>query len=205
MSGIIYVLTNPAMVGYVKVGRTNNLVQRMKDLDNTSAPLPFQCIYAIKVDDPVTVESRIHDTFADRRTRSTREFFEVNPERIISALQLTNGEDVTPGSEIEDDAESQRALRRTNKIRSAFNFSMVNIPPGTILTFIRDSSQTCEVKSDRTVIFQGEETSLSASALTLLQKSGWKSDQAHGTLYWCLDGESMSERRNRMEIGDQLG
>ena len=199
MSGIIYVLTNPAMEGYVKVGRTNNLIRRIRELDNTSTPLPFECVFAVEVDNPEEVELLLHDAFADGRTRSTREFFEVNPERIISALRLTRGRDVTPGADIVEDEESRRALARTNKIREAFNFGMVGIVPGTMLTFIRDSSQTCEVLTNRAVLFEGEETSLSGSATILLQRSGWTSLSVAGPVYWCLDGESLSELRKRME------
>ena len=199
MSGIIYVLTNPAMEGYVKVGRTNNLIRRIRELDNTSTPLPFECVFAVEVDNPEEVELLLHDAFADGRTRSTREFFEVNPERIISALRLTRGRDVTPGSDIVEDEESRRALARTNKKREAFNFGMVGIVPGTMLTFIRDSSQTCEVLTNRAVLFEGEETSLSGSATILLQRSGWTSLSVAGPVYWCLDGESLSELRKRKE------
>ena len=47
MAEIIYVLTNEAMDGLVKIGRTTTSVeQRIRELDNTSAPLPFQCFYA---------------------------------------------------------------------------------------------------------------------------------------------------------------
>jgi len=35
--GIVYVLVNPAFDSYVKVGRTVNLEQRLRSLDNTSA------------------------------------------------------------------------------------------------------------------------------------------------------------------------
>ena len=171
----------------------------MKELDNTSTPLPFECAYAVEVDKPEEVELLLHDAFADGRTRSTREFFEVNPERIISALRLTRGRDVTPGADIVEDEESRRALARTNKKREAFNFGMVGIVPGTMLTFIRDSSQTCEVLTNRAVLFEGEETSLSASAAILLQRSGWTTTHVAGPVHWCLDGESLSELRKRME------
>ena len=200
MSGIVYVLTNPAMQGYVKVGRTGDLAKRLKELDNTSTPLPFECAYAVEVDNPEEVELLLHDAFADGRTRFTREFFEVSPERVISALRLTKGRDVTPWADIVEDEESRRALARTNKMREAFNFGMVGIVPGTMLTFIRDQSQTCQVLTNNTVLFEGEETSLSASAAILLQRSGWTTTHVAGPMFWCLSGESLSEIRTRMEI-----
>ena len=84
--GIVYVLSNPAFDRYVKVGRTIDLVQRLKQLDNTSVPLPFRCVFAIEVEDEVRVERLVHQAFADVRVRSTREFFEIDAQRIISAL-----------------------------------------------------------------------------------------------------------------------
>ena len=52
MSGIVYILTNEAMEGLIKIGKTNTSVeQRIKELDNTSLPLPFQCFYAGEVHD----------------------------------------------------------------------------------------------------------------------------------------------------------
>jgi hypothetical protein len=41
--GIVYVLINEAMPGYVKVGKTDNLDRRLRDLDWTNLPLPFEC------------------------------------------------------------------------------------------------------------------------------------------------------------------
>ena len=49
--GIIYVFVNEAMPGYVKIGKTTNLEQRLKQLYSTPVPLPFECIYAAKVAD----------------------------------------------------------------------------------------------------------------------------------------------------------
>lgn len=41
----VYVLTNPAMPEYVKVGRTNNIERRIKDLSkDTSVPLPYLAV-----------------------------------------------------------------------------------------------------------------------------------------------------------------
>lgn len=43
MPEIVYVLTNEAMPGLVKIGRTNNeLAARIRALYSTSVPLPFE-------------------------------------------------------------------------------------------------------------------------------------------------------------------
>ena len=95
--GIVYVLVNPAFENYVKVGHTTNLEQKLRSLDNTSVPLLFRCVYAVEVgDDFSSVDRLVHAAFADHRTRSGREFFEIDPQRVISALDRTNGEDVAP-------------------------------------------------------------------------------------------------------------
>lgn len=49
--GIVYVLTNPAMPGLVKIGMTtrDNLDARMRELYGTGVPVPFECKYACKV------------------------------------------------------------------------------------------------------------------------------------------------------------
>ena len=49
--GLVYVLTNSAMPGMVKIGMTQraDLEQRMKELYGTGVPVPFECAYACKV------------------------------------------------------------------------------------------------------------------------------------------------------------
>ena len=51
--GFVYVLTNQAMPGYAKIGltRADDVNVRLKQLDTTSVPLPFECVYAAKVPD----------------------------------------------------------------------------------------------------------------------------------------------------------
>ena len=62
--GTIYILVNQAMEGYTKVGKTRSSVeQRMRELDSTGVPLPFECFYAARVADIEFVERRLHDAF----------------------------------------------------------------------------------------------------------------------------------------------
>ena len=50
MAEAVYVLTNETMEGLVKIGRTTTSVERrMRELNKTSMPLPFQCFYAGEV------------------------------------------------------------------------------------------------------------------------------------------------------------
>ncbi len=54
----VYILTNEAMPGIIKIGWTDNSIeQRMKELDKTATPLPFTCYYAKRVKDPTFVET----------------------------------------------------------------------------------------------------------------------------------------------------
>ena len=78
--GVVYILLNESMPGYVKIGKTTgDLIARIKQLDGTGVPLPFTCFYASKVVDCDFVEARLHDAFADQRVRANREFFRVAP------------------------------------------------------------------------------------------------------------------------------
>ena len=88
MQDIVYVLVNEAMPNYVKVGSTANLEQRIRDLDTTGVPLPFECFYAAHVKDARFVERQLHDAFMNHRVRKNREFFEIAPERIMAALKF---------------------------------------------------------------------------------------------------------------------
>lgn len=200
--GIVYLLVNEAMPGYVKIGKTTTSVeQRMLELSRSSAvPMPFECYYAAKVKDMNQVESAFHDAFGDYRINPKREFFNVAPERVVAVLKLLALEEVTPnrnaGIETKEDARAVEVARRK---RAAFNFKMVEIPAGAELKFIRDENITCRVAPDQKhVEFQGEIISLSAAAQKALDYK-W---QVQGPAYWTYNGEILDERRQRLEEGD---
>ena len=201
--GIVYVLSNPAFDNYVKVGRTVDLEQRLKQLDNTSVPLPFRCVFAIEVEDEVAVERLVHQAFADVRVRTTREFFEIDAQRVISALKLTNGKDVTPKADIAEDEESIEALERTVAKRKSYSFADAHVNVGDVLTYSKDDAVTATVVADKKVEFEGEIVSLSKAALTLLHREGYKWKQANGWAFWMKDGETLGERVERFADKDE--
>ena len=186
------------MPGYVKIGKTNNLEQRIRSLDTTGVPLPFECFYACKVKDASFVERQLLDAFLDHRVRSSREFFEIAPERAVAMLKLVEIGNVTPKKDFVESQEDQQALIQARNQRAVFNFGMVGIPIGAELTFSRDENIKANVIDNRKIKFNENITSLSDSAQKIL---GYDYKVA-GTLYWMYEGETLDERRKRFESGE---
>lgn len=203
MSEIIYVLTNEAMPGYVKVGRTStSLEQRIRELySSTSVPLPFTAFYACTVKNAQFVEHQLHDAFDDNRVNPKREFFHIAPERVVAALKLAEIENITPKKEFVETKEDQKALNEARERRGRFNFGIVNIPIGAELVFSRDENikaKVIDTHSTNSIEFNGKITSLSSSAQKIL---GYDYGVA-GTDYWMYEGETLDERRRRFEEGN---
>lgn len=201
MPEIIYILTNEAMPGYVKIGMTNtDLEQRIRDLSgSTSVPLPFTCFYACTVNNATFVEHQLHDAFDGSRVNPRREFFQIAPERVVAALKLAEIENITPKKDFVESKEDQQALNQARTIREKFNFKMVDIPAGAELVFSRDENLKAKVVDNKFIEFNGEVTRLSRSAQKIL---GVDYGVA-GTDYWMYDGETLDERRRRFEGGEE--
>ena len=98
-----------------------------------------------------------------------------------------------------EDQAALDALHREQTRREQFRFSMVDIAPGSVLTFSKDELITATVVDDKRIDFQGEITSTSAAATKLLHRIGWTLRAAQGPLYWIYEGETLAERRIRLE------
>lgn len=200
MVEIVYVLTNEAMPGLIKIGRTTTTVeQRMRELDTSSIPLPFICYYAAIVRNANIVERKLHDAFGDHRVRLSREFFRLDPFRAKSALELAALEDVTPRNDVVDSIEDGEALQRATDRRGFFRFSSADIYTGAVIFFARDPSLTATVINDREILFEGETTSLSAAALKAIRRLGYQWKTVAGPDFWLFEDETLSERRRRLE------
>ena len=200
-SGIVYILKNEAMPGYVKIGMTTDLKQRISSLDTSGVPLPFECYYARRVSDMAFVEDRLHAAFSETRVRKSREFFRVLPERVKSALEIAPGEEVTVDErtvvESQDDLDS---IEKAKSKRPPFRFSMLGIKPGTVLVHSHDPNATCTVYDDRQVTFEGQIMSLSHSAGIVLKRHGL-GDKVAGSDYWTLNGATLWDLRDQAEEG----
>lgn len=199
MNEIIYVLTNEAMPGYVKIGKTNNnLEQRVRELSaSTSVPLPFTVFYACTVRDAQFVEHQLHDAFDNNRVNPRREFFQIAPERVVAALKLAETENITPHRDLIESAEDREAHEEALERRGRFNFELAKIPLGTEIYFSRDENKKAKVvdlHSAKSIEYNGIKTSLSTSAQEILGVSYGVA----GTDYWMYDGETLDERRKRL-------
>ena len=208
--GIIYCLTNPEMPDLVKIGLVESvdvdaLKSRMSRLYSTGVPVPFELHYAVTVDDVREAEKFMHDAFDNVRENPRREFFRIDPARIVSAMRLTRGEEVrvddTPDgdseiSQVDIDARN-RARQRENKKASNFKFSDTDIPVEEAeLQFVQDSSITATIVGDKKIKFEDEEMSLSGAAKIILERKGRYGSVA-GTKYWEYNGKTLYEWREQ--------
>ena len=193
----VYILTNEAMPGIIKIGWTDKSVEeRMKELDRTATPLPFTCYYAKRVDEPTFVESRLHQAFDEFRIRDNREFFRMSPDQAKAALEIASGEDVTPKEDVVENESDRAALDRERK-RSRFNFSQIGIEPGEILEFKKDPSITAKVIENDQIEFRGNITSLSPAALIIVHEMGYKWTKIAGPQFWMYKGKTLYELNNQ--------
>lgn len=85
--GYIYIFTNPSFrEDWAKIGKTKNVNERLRSLDNTSVPLPFERYATLKTSKYNEAEELVHDLidkFTTRRIRKNREFFNLTPQEAL--------------------------------------------------------------------------------------------------------------------------
>ena len=189
------------MPGLVKIGLTagESVESRIAQLSGaTGIPLPFECYFAAAVKDCAKLENKLHQLFSENRVNPKREFFEVDPERVVLAISIGEFQEVTPGP-TEIDKEEQEALEKVKARRPPLKLDVLGIRPGDILTCSRDDKITATVVDGNQVDFNGEVQSLSAAALKALHSLGYSWRTVRGPEYWMFEGELLNERRQRIE------
>ena len=90
--GYVYILTNPSFKeDWVKIGKSAvSVEQRVKQLDGTAVPLPFEIYATLKTCKYSEVEKVVHqtiDSLTDLRIRQNREFFNITPQEALNILK----------------------------------------------------------------------------------------------------------------------
>lgn len=212
--GSIYILTNPAIRDYVKIGYADDVQERVRVL-NSSDGMPFSFRIYATYDVPIRLaDKKLHAIIdqlnpdlravevRDGKTR-TREFYAMSPEaayNILKAMAELHGfEDrlhLWDASD-EDKKNEQNDAKATGarKKLEAFHFSYADVPIRATIKFKGDESKEAVVVSERKVRYEGKEYSLSALALLLTGKEG----ALQGPLYFTYEGEVLADRRRRIE------
>ena len=197
---IVYILINDAMPGLVKIGFTStSLEQRIRELDTTSVALPFKCYYAAEVANAAFVEGKLHVAFGDFRVRSSREFFRVDPFRVKAALEIAALSDATPRADVLTEPSDAEALEASAARAGRFRLSQADVPVGAMLTFARDENIKATKVDDTTIEFEGQHTSLNKAALIAIHRLGYNWRAIQAPMYWLYEGETLLERRDRLE------
>lgn len=208
-NGVIYILKNPSFPDYIKIGYAQDLENRLKTLNNSSAiPYAFRA-YATyetankltdkelhKIIDSLNPNLRTIENF-DGKQR-VREFYAMSAEDAYAILEsiakISNTTDklklIEPTSDDKKDEESAEIVRR-----SCFRFSECNIPIGAEIKFINDKTKVATVVDDRHISFEGNKTSLSALASELLGVNR----PIQGTLWFEYNGKVLNDIRIELE------
>lgn len=196
--GIVYVLTNPAMPGLVKIGMTsrNNIDERMKELYGTGVPVPFECKYACKVksSDCEKIEKALHTAFAPDRINANREFFKIKPEQAMAILELFNREDVTQEitDEIDNDltTEDKSASEKINSSRRPpLNYFEMGMKKDDLLVYVKDNNIIASIVDEKKVMYEGEIYSLTALTKKILNIQ----HAIQPTGYWMFNGKNLRD------------
>ena len=219
--GIVYILTNPCLDGWVKIGMTerNDVERRLQELNSPhNIPLSYRCFATYEVENPLEVEKNIHslidrvdhtlharEQLANGKVRE-REFFRITPEtafgifKDIAALRndTENLKIYAPTMEQTHEEEIAEPKQR----RSNNSFTLLGVPLGAEIAFLFDDSIIAKVVDDTNMVeYEGTRYSVSALARKLLvENQGWlDSSSANGWRYFTKDGYTLSDMRKSLE------
>ena len=213
--GYVYILTNPSFrEDWVKIGKTKDIEKRLKSLNTTALPLPFNVYATMLTSKYEEVEKIVHkqiDRLTDLRINQSREFFNVHPAQALDILidqahlledavvmKYKNNEPkelvYPPCPEKEPNDEEVKLPQR-----KPFDFSMVGLNVGDKVIF---DALNLEVKvaGKNKVEHEGRLWSLSAFCGTFLpEKMQNKSGAYQGPKYFSYGGKTLWELRLRNE------
>lgn len=193
--GYVYLLTNEAMPGLVKIGYTNGTVEkRMDQLFTTGVPQRFDCFFAVKVEDAKSVENKIHHAL-DSFRQPDREFFRIAPERVRSLMQLPDHNVYVPNGAT--DSSEEQLGDRPNLPR--LNLKAAGLEVGNELVFSRGEKISVIVKSSDKVQYQNEDMSLAEATKSIFSLRGEKWSAGAASDYWLFGEVLLSELITRVD------
>ena len=220
--GIVYILTNPCLDGWVKIGMTerDSVEQRLQELNAPpNIPLSYRCYAVYEVENPLDVEKSIH-SIIDRIDNSLhareqlengrireREFFKISAETAYGVFKdiamLRNDIEklklYTPTQlEMQEQELAESKSKRPNS-----SFKLLNIKIGETISFLYNDDIIAEVIDEKNKIKYNDEVySVTALAIKLLiDKYGWaENSHVNGWKFFTKNGMVLYEIRDEIEL-----
>ena len=219
--GTVYILTNPCLDGWVKIGMTerNDIEKRLHELNSPpNIPLSYRCYAIYEVENLLEVEKRIHSIIdriddslhareqLDNGRIREREFFKISPEAAYGVFKdiamlrndINNLKLYAPTvSQVQEQEIAESKTKRSNN-----SFKLLNIPSGEKIVFLYDDSIEAEVVNDiNKVKYNNEISSITALACKILiEQYGWAENlHANGWRFFTYEGVVLSDLRDRIE------
>ncbi len=219
--GLVYILTNPCLDGWVKIGMTelNDIERRLQELNSPpNIPLSYRCYATYEVENPLEVERRIH-SLIDRvddslhareqlnngRVRE-REFFKISPEtaygifKDIAALMGDANKLKLYTPTLDQSQELELAENKTK--RSNNSFELLSIGVGEEISFLYDDTIIAKVLNKKNQVeFDGIQYSVTGLARKILfERFDWAENlHVNGWRFFTKDGISLSDLRDNIE------
>lgn len=159
--GYIYIMTNQALNGMVKIGYATNVEQRRQQLSTTALPYEYE-IYAT-YETPGNIEDKklhklIDNLNPDLRVSKNREFFIMTPEdayELLEAIAIISGSKEKL-KKVKNDSSYKKEIKR----RPPINFYECGLKDGDELIYIDDPQVKAYVAGEHKVLYNEELTSL---------------------------------------------
>lgn len=185
--GVIYIMTNPALKGMVKIGYATDVETRRKQLSTTALPYEYE-LYATYETSGKLEDKKLHKMIdslnPELRVSSNREFFVMSPKEAFELLEA-----IATISGTKDKLKRVKIPEAKKQVvrRPPVNFAKCGIPVGAELVFIEDPNIVATVVSERKVQYNGEITSLSAISDTI------KGYSTPGPSFFTYNGKKISD------------
>ncbi|MFT8838291.1 GIY-YIG nuclease family protein [Liquorilactobacillus satsumensis] len=173
--GFVYALENKSFPGYIKIGQTKNLTNRLAQLNNTGIPdgKPTLLLFAVQLNNYKHAERLLHSALADKRESTSKEFFKATYNQVKTAFDLLTFNDEHAALIRPEEYNSKITGKTyqiiTRKIGSRPNrtFKYLSIPAGAKLSFKEDPKIQVTVLDGKNHVlcYCGQKHTLSRAAI----------------------------------------
>ena len=226
--GIIYAVSNPCVcwwageddeisspikIGVVRSTKPSDLKRRLAQLSATNVLFPFILEYAKVVENCREVERRLHKIFGHARVVRNREFFFVDKEAVVFALDPYRGkeivltdnrqDDVVKDNVVKDDVVKDVAKNDVDKstpfLGSGTDWCGCDVPVGVTLESTLDNSVTVVTADGGLVEYKGEITNLNRVTSPLREAKLGLTSPFNAKVFWKYGGVNLHTRRLRKQ------